>query len=221
MKRILIIGGGAPANPTIMRKLDVWANIIICADAGADTARRLDLYPIAVIGDFDSISKETLNYYNKQEGISLINIREQETTDMEKAIVFTLSSGKAGDIIIAGAGGSRSDHFLHTLGLMYKYRNRARIRIIDGENMISLKQSSFREGCRVGERISLIPFGGEVANVGTIGLKYPIQGQDLSPGKFESISNEATRESISVNYDSGNLLFFREAGTALSSEIHS
>ena len=219
MKKILIIGAGAPANPSLMRKLEIWANAIICADAGADTARRLDMYPVAVIGDFDSISKETLNYYNKREEISLINILEQETTDMEKAIVFTMGSGKIEDIIIAGAGGSRSDHFLHTVGLMYKYRNKTSIRIIDTESIISLKQSSFRESCRVGERISLIPYGGDVTNVGTIGLKFPIQGQNLSPGEFESISNQAASESISVNFDSGNLLFYRNAETVISNEI--
>jgi len=219
MKRVLIIGGGAADNPALLKKLMEWANVIICADAGADFARQNGIKPLAVIGDFDSISKETHTYFSKQSEVSLLNIREQETTDMEKALAFTLSSGKTADIVIIGAGGTRSDHFLHTIGLMFKYQSKALIRIIDGENIISLKSSSFRENCHIGERISLIPYAGEVKNVAVMGLKYPLQGETLKPGIKESISNQAAREAISVNFDSGILLFFRDANIVISGEI--
>ena len=196
-----------------------WADTIICADAGADVAKKVGILPQVVIGDFDSISRVNLEFYNRNKDVTLVNIREQETTDMEKAIVFTLSTGRIADIIIIGAGGSRTDHFLHTIGLMFKYRNKARIRIIEGENLITLKTKSFRDKCKVGETVSLIPYGGQVNNTGAIGLKFPVQGENLIPGIKESISNQASRESISVNFDSGNLLYYRNAAIGLSFEL--
>ena len=102
---------------------------------------------------------------------------------------------------------------------MFKYRHKAPIRIIDGENIIALKTASFRDNCLIGERISLIPYSAEVTNVATVGLKYPLQGETLRPGLRESISNEAAREAISVNFNSGALLFFRNAEIVLSGEI--
>ncbi|MBC8277146.1 MAG: thiamine diphosphokinase [FCB group bacterium] len=219
MKKILIIGAGAPADVIVLRKLQQWADTIICADGGADAAKKAGILPHVVIGDFDSISSENLDYYNQNKDVTLVNIREQETTDMEKAIIFTLSIGSIADIIIIGAGGSRTDHFLHTIGLMFKYRDKARIRIIEGENFISLKTKSFRDKCRIGETISLIPYGGQVNNVGTVGLKFPVQGENFIPGLKESISNQASQDNISVNFDGGNLLYYRNAVIGLDFEL--
>lgn len=219
MKKVLIIGAGAPADVIVLKKILSWADTIICADGGADAAKKAGILPQAVIGDFDSISKENLDFYNRNKDVTLVNIREQETTDMEKAIVYTLSTVRIADIILIGAGGSRTDHFLHTIGLMFKYRNKARIRIIEGENLITLKTKSFRDKCEVGETVSLIPYGGQVNNIGTIGLKFPVQGENFVPGIKESISNQASLESISINFDGGNLLYYRNAVIGLSFEL--
>ena len=219
MKKVLIIGAGAPADISLLKKLRSWADNIICADAGADAAKKAGILPDVVIGDFDSISRQALDFYNRNSEVTLVNIREQDTTDMEKAITFTLSSGRIAEIIIIGAGGSRSDHFFHTVGLMFKYRNKALIRLIDGENIISVKTKSFRDKCRVGERVSLIPYGGKVTNAGTIGLKFPLQGENMIPGIRESISNRASRETISVNFDDGTLLYYRNAAAGLNLEF--
>lgn len=219
MKKILIIGAGGAIQEKLMKRLERWADMVFCADGGGDIARKMGITISAIIGDFDSISKETYEYYTQKQDAALIKILEQETTDMEKAVMFSLRSSPSSLIILTCVSGSRADHFLHSLGLLIKYGSRTNIRIVDGESIISLKTTSFRENCTVNERISLIPFGSVVKNTGTMGLKYPLQGEDLIPGVKESVSNQSIKEYISVNFDSGTLLLFRDAETVINSEI--
>ena len=213
--RILIIGGGMAVKTNLLRRLASWADQVICADQGAEAARIAEVEPSAIIGDFDSISRNTLAFYDKKKDVTLINIQEQETTDLEKAVKLALSL-RATSITITCAGGRRCDHFLHTLGLLIKYEAKALMRIVDDYDVISLKTKPFREKCQMGQRISLIPFSGAVKNVTTIGLKYPLMGEDLVPGQRESISNVASRDYYGVDFDSGMMLVFKSPETLWS-----
>lgn len=206
--RILIIGGGNAVSQQLFRKLCSWAEQVICADAGAEIARQNNFTPTAVVGDFDSISRNTLAYFERKEDVALINIQEQDTTDMEKSIKLALNLG-ASHITLTCVGGKRNDHFMHTLGLMLKFDSKAAFKIVDDDDIIYLKTQSFREKCMVGERVSLIPYGGIVKNVSTSGLKYQLINEDLTPGVRESISNLTIRDIFSVNFTSGTILLFK------------
>ena len=199
----------------LLRRLATWSDRVICADQGAEAARKAEVKPSAIIGDFDSISRNTMAYYNRIKDVTLINIQEQETTDLEKAVKLALNL-RATSITITCAGGRRSDHFLHALGLLIKYESKALMRIVDDYDVISLKTKPFREKCQMGERISLIPFSGAVKNVTTIGLKYPLMSEDLIPGRRESISNVASRDYYRVDFDSGMMLVFKSPETLWS-----
>jgi thiamine pyrophosphokinase len=208
--KILIISGSAHVSAKTLKKLARWADKIICADSGGETARNEGIAPDAIIGDFDSISPDTLDYFRNMGGTELINLKEQESTDIEKAINLALQWGTR-EIRITGVSGRRNDHFLHTLGLLLRFKDQAEIILVDDDDIISLKCESFSETCHPGERVSLIPWGGTMHQVSTTGLKYPLIEENLIPGYRESISNETTGDDFQVRFKGGMIMLFREA----------
>ena len=207
--RYLIIAGGDTVQPELLLSLAKNADRIICADFGAETARRNNILPNAIIGDFDSLSEGTIAYFKRIDMMEVIEVCDQETTDLEKSLILALSR-EAGEIIITCATGKRNDHLLHNIGLLQKYHDKASLCIIDDNDRIELKWRSFELECAPGERISLIPWGGKVEKVFTDGLSYPLTGEDLVPGRLESISNETTGESFSVKFTKGYLVLIRQ-----------
>lgn len=206
--RFLIIAGAEPVETELLLALSRRADRIVCADAGAEVARRHDLMPDAIVGDFDSVSEGTLTFFKKNELMEIVEAYDQDTTDLEKAIILALDRG-ASEITITCATGDRNDHYLHNFGLLVKYHGRAAISIIDNDDVITLKTESFEEKCAPGEGVSLIPWGGKVGKVVTTGLKYPLYNEDLATGGRESVSNETLGDVFTVDFDSGMLLLIR------------
>ena len=217
--RTLIIAGGEPVSNDILKAITRLADTIICADSGADVLYSHQIaVPDTVIGDFDSILPDAASFFEAA-GVECIRVDNQQTTDLEKAILLALKRGS--DIIdITCITGGRGDHYLNALSALIKWRDSARMRLIDDWDEVTLRNESFTEKSRPGERISLIPFGvKKVTDVTTTGLVYPLEGIDLETGKLESISNMAEGESFSVSFTSGILLLFRPASSVLFNEI--
>lgn len=213
----LILAGGSPVKPALLKKLCRRADRVICADSGAEAARKSGLSPNAVVGDLDSVSEETLHFF-RLNGIEIIEISEQESTDLEKAVNLALKWG-ASDITITGITGQRSDHFLHALGLLIKYREAASMRIVDDSDVIRLLWEPVECECAPGERISLLPWGTRtVERVTTIGLEFPLRGENMTAGGLESISNRTTGDRFRIDFDSGMLLMIRPVSAVLGDE---
>jgi len=213
--RFLIIAGGAPVKAELLRMLAESSDRIVCADSGAEAARRCDIVPHTIIGDFDSVSEGTLIYFKQNRSLEVVEAYDQNTTDLEKAIIHSLSRG-ADEITITCATGVRSDHLLHIFGLLVKYRERTGITIVDDEDVIALRTKSFEEKCSPRERVSLIPWNGRVKGVVSGELKYPLSGEDLETGGLESVSNETTGGQFSVSFNGGMLLLIRPSSVQFS-----
>ena len=208
MSEALIIAGGAPVSTELLDKLLDTEDLIICADSGAEIARKEWIIPDYIVGDFDSVKPKILDYFRRTDEVEIIHIADQETTDLEKAINLALKC-KADIIRITAAGGSRADHFLHNIGLLFKYGRKAEMFIVDDENCLEFKRASFTADCSPRERVSLLAWNGVVRGVTTSGLRYPLNSENLVPGERESISNETTGYEFSVSFASGELLLIR------------
>ncbi len=106
MKRCLIVTGG---------KLDLsFAGLflkherfqkIIAVDAGLEAAKALDLEPDMIVGDFDTVKPEILEYYRQREHIVWdTHEPEKDETDTELALLRAQASG-CEEIVILGAQG--------------------------------------------------------------------------------------------------------------------
>ncbi len=204
MAKALIIANGTQPPLFIVRPFAQAAQLVVCADGGANHALKMNIKPNVIIGDFDSIIASTKHYYSH---IRQIVDPGQESTDLEKAISYCIQQG-APSADIVGATGDRLDHTIGALGCFKKFRGQIELRIIDSVGILSSidKETSF--SARVGEKISLIPLE-RCDGVTTVNLKYPLQHESLELGVREGTSNEATATEVKVSVESGMLLLYR------------
>ena len=200
----LIIANGLIPTITIVRRLVSSADIIVCADGGANHARTLHLTPNVILGDLDSLSPSTKKTFNH---IPLLYIEDQESTDLEKAIEFCIQRNIS-TVDIIGATGDRLDHTTGSLGCFKKYGRDIELRIIDTVGRLQCINKSITFTANVGEKISLIPLD-RCSGVTTKNLKYPLTNAVLELGVREGVSNEAVSSKVTVRVMKGTLLLYR------------
>ena len=87
-------------------------DIILAADRGLEFCYHYQIMPTYILGDFDSLSPEILNYYKENH---VAPIREfnpmKDNTDTDIAFQQAIVLGSS-EITILGATGGRLDHFL-------------------------------------------------------------------------------------------------------------
>ena len=203
MKALIIANGQLPPRQ-LVRSLASSANLIVCADGGANHARRMDIRPDIILGDLDSISPSTKLIYKR---IPLLLISSQESTDLEKAVRYCLER-KCKSIDVIGALGSRIDHAIGALGVFKKFGRRTTITLIDGVGKLTLVMRRIRLHMKAGQQLSLIPLE-KTTGVTTRNLKYSLKNETLEIGVREGISNEATAANVTVSLRRGTLLVYQ------------
>ncbi|TAK62783.1 MAG: thiamine diphosphokinase [Bacteroidetes bacterium] len=206
MKALIIANGKLPPQ-RIVRALVREADYIVCADGGANHARRLAITPDIIVGDFDSITTATKRFYKN---VPHYPIADQNSTDLEKAIRFCIER-KMGEANIIGAFGERLDHTTGSLGCFKKFRGEIVLRFIDKEAVVSLIVKKITMQTTIGEKISLIPLD-RCEGVTTKHLKYAVRNGVLELGVQEGTSNVALANSVTVSVKKGTLLLYRFHG---------
>ena len=115
--KIIIFANGA--NPEIenMQKIISEADYIIAADGGIFSCLENNCEPDCIIGDLDSFKKNELLIGEKTE---IIQLPEQDSTDMEKALEHAKTLTP--DVIdIFCAFGKRIDHSLGNIFILNNY----------------------------------------------------------------------------------------------------
>jgi thiamine pyrophosphokinase len=203
----LIIANGVPPSKALARRLADEAAFVLCADGGANHAVRLGVLPDLVIGDLDSITAATKRALSS---VPRLRIREQYSTDLEKAIRYALRR-KATTITVLGATGKRIDHTAGNLGCFRRFGERCNLRFVDDDGELSTVGRSTSLVTRPGEVLSLIPLG-PCTGVTTSGLRYGLRGATLELGVREGTSNLATGARVTVRVRTGTLLLYRLHG---------
>lgn len=207
--RAFILGAGEDV-PSPPPALEFENALIICADGGGSLARRWGWRPALIMGDLDSLAREDGEFWEEQGVLFQVMPVRKDQTDVELAVDYALEAG-AESISLVGAWGSRIDHALGNVELLY------RLALLGVPNeLITSKQvlTAFTGSCtkavQPGSYVSLVPLTPVVQGVETRGLAYALQGQDLHKGSTFSISNEALQPEISVSSTAGVLLMVCE-----------
>ena len=203
---ILILNGDMPPM-RIFKKLKKKDDYIICADGGANNARKSGIKPDIVIGDFDSIRRSTMNFFKKKK-TEFLKISEQDTTDLEKSLMYIVETG-LDNLIILGAISSRPDHTLNNFSVLKRYSNILRMRIFDRAFEIYFVNGRAEFLYRKGRTVSLIPMP-IAEGITTKGLKYALKNERLESGVREGALNVSSAAKVSVEFKSGALLLFKE-----------
>lgn len=209
--KVLIITGGNIDETFLgeLVELNQYSEII-AADHGLIAGDHLNLPLDFIVGDFDSVPKEIIERYKRNNVPTITFPIEKDKTDTELAIELAIAH-HANSIDIVGASGSRLDHTLANMNLLTIPLDKGiEAYIIDANNKFYLKKENFaiQKTNQYGDYISFLPFHGDVKGLSLRGFKYPLDNVILSPGESLCISNELIDDTGEVRLSQGTLMVF-------------
>ena len=205
----LIIANSLLPAAAILEECRKRADVIVCADGGANRARERDLVPDFIVGDLDSILPETRAAFPQTQYIHRPN---QDATDLEKTLQFAIEQGMQ-KVLLVGITGLRFDHQICNLNIAEKFCDRLAIEIHDDFGVgtflnAARREMSLRFEAFVGQQISLFAFR-RAEGIVTEGLKYPLQNEGLEWAVRDGLSNEATGSEVKIRLRKGVLFIYR------------
>lgn len=195
---------------------------LIALDGVADKLKKTSIKPDIILGDFDSIEehdhwgiKEGFHDIHKEsepyttaEGILIIPAKDQNYTDLEKAILYA-DSQNANTISIYNAFGGRLDHSLGNLRLLKKHYKKDRsIHLIDTYQTAEYHENkTLILSGKSGSPIGIFAFP-EKAIITTKGLAWDVKDYELIFAEQESIANQFQQEEIEITIKGGSLVVY-------------
>ncbi len=207
IKAILVLGGEM-TDPDFYSRLIEEHELIVGADHGCDLLRALGIIPNVVVGDFDSISTETMRWLLSHSVDCKPYPTNKGKTDGELALKTALVSG-ARDITITAAWGGRLDHALGNLFLLRLARRQGvACRLVEAQWEVVLIDSDFKLSGSPGETVSLIPLD-RCEGVTLRGFAYDAEALTLEPGDTRGLSNLLINGQGEIMIETGQVLMIR------------
>ena len=200
----LIIANGAACNEELLGQLLEWSPLVIVLDSAIERVLELGIKVDVLLGDFDR-GFDAEHYKESQYPIEIVHTPDQDKTDLEKAFDFLIEKGhKAANVI--WATGKRADHTITNITNIVRYRENLKIVLFDDHSKIFLLPNKFEKWYTKNSVISLIPIG-EVKEVTSENLYYPLKGDNLTIGYKTSSSNHVAEDGIVIiQHAKGDLL---------------
>lgn len=203
-KTAFIYTGGTVFEEYVIEKPEK-GDLVIAADAGYLTAKKMGITPDILLGDFDTLGVE-----NIPEGIECLRVpAEKNDTDTQLAVQVAAERGVWEIVIIGGLSG-RIDHTLSTLAILEDLWERKAGRIYatltDGKNRVRF----IRNGGTILPRsqyrfFSLIAADPLVKGITLEGCKYPLKNGRISRRNQWAVSNEITGNCALVEIKRGGV----------------
>lgn len=210
MKTVVVAHG--EVDPSDRSHLE-GAALVLAADGGAVTLDSWGVVPQAVIGDMDSVDEGTLARLEARGATIERHPTSKDQTDLELALARAMSNGATEIVVLGAFGGARLDHGLANALLLADptYAGIA-LRAVRGATTVSALRGPARRvlAGRPGDSVSLVPLG-DVSDVRSEGLAYPLHGETLSLGRARGVSNEIRAAPAAVSCGTGVLLIIQIA----------
>lgn len=207
MKKCIIIANGkSPTKHAVQFFLKKGYNTIICADGGANSARKIGITPHYIIGDFDSIKPDVAKYF-KYKSI-FVQYKRQNDTDVEKCLKYAIKKNFE-EVVLLGVTGDRLDHTICNLGIVIKFYDRIKISLNAENSFLMAVDKSLSIKSEIGETISLYAFS-DKTKITSKGLKYKLNSTALPFGVRESTSNVSTSSIINLKLSGGIIFIIRD-----------
>jgi thiamine pyrophosphokinase len=201
----LVVAHGILPSKVCLRALAEVSKRVLVLDGAADRMIAMSLWPHIILGDLDSISDSALKSARRH-GTRIVQIKEQETSDLEKGLRFCLQR-KWKRIAVVGFLGHRLDHTLNAFGIFSKF-TALKITLIAAQSIGQVLHGKLNFRCTVqpGQQISLIPL--PVARGVTLaGVKWPLRNRVLCQSGEVSLSNTASDTTVTIRQSAGCCLF--------------
>lgn len=207
----MIISGGNIEVDLALEVLENSFDHIIGVDGGLRFCYEHGIVPTRIVGDFDTLAPEILEWYKSHTKIEIRQFNPvKDATDTQIAVELAIELGSS-RITILGGTGTRLDHVLGNIQTLYlafvqgidcqMLDSHNRIRLIRGENCIRREE-------QYGTYFSLIPFTTDVRGVTLRGAKYPLDRHSftvLGTGSL-GISNEILDTQVDILVEGGIMI---------------
>lgn len=207
-KRAVIISGGTLYEELVLQTIgESDEPCIIGVDKGVEFLYRHKITPSYIVGDFDSLSEEIVEYYKKE---TRVPIREfnpvKDASDTEIAVRLAMTLG-CQSMVILGATGSRIDHLWANIQiLMIPFEAGVEAVLLDPQNKIRLiggGETHLKKEEAFGDYFSVFPLGETVYRFNIRGAKYPLTEHTLTPCNSLCVSNEIEEDEAVIEFMSG------------------
>ena len=200
-----IFTGGDPLSAERILGLPE-ADLAIAADSGADIAAAAGLAVDMLVGDLDSITKQTLDAILENGTAIESHPPDKDATDLELALEVALRLD-ADEILIIGGHGGRLDHLLGNVAVITSRALRdVPVRWILEDETAHVVHDRRTIPMAEGTTFSVIPIGGDAHGVTVTGSKWPLDNVTMEAGSSLGISNLALGPEIVVEVRRGTLL---------------
>ena len=204
MSKILIIGNARPEDLAKWSELIEKSDLIIACDGAMKNCAESSVAVDFLIGDMDSISKETLQYAESK-NTEIIKILDQQNNDLSKAISFAQNlSPQSIDII--GVDGGRSDHQFANYFSLFECQVDTTLHLDDCKVIPVNKSNPMIRSIELEKEFSVFSIG-QSFGVNLSGGKWELNDAELSPSSV-GLHNVAVADNLIVNCSDGNLLVF-------------
>lgn len=205
LKALIVLNGNIEDLNTLS-KLGKKSDFILCADGGANYCFKASLIPDMIIGDLDSISRDSIRTVHENRiPIEKFPVKK-DATDAELAVDYLISKGFR-DLTIVGAIGNRMDHTLGNILLLSKLnQNKVVGRIVDQNNTIYLVEKELQLTKQKSSFVSLIPITNTGATITLKGFEYRLDKTKVSFGSTLGISNRLVDEQGHIFVHEGQCL---------------
>ena len=190
-KLLIITGGSLDINWAKSFLQDNHYDYIIAADSGLCYVKKLGLIPDFILGDYDSVDPDVLEYFK---GFNIKTYpKEKDYTDTHLALITAIKLSPR-HITILGGTGSRLDHILTSIGNLKALLDLDITgEIIDPNNKIYLVSEGeshvISKDKQYGNFVSLQPLGDKMV-ISLTGFYYPLEKKEISTGLSLTQSNE-------------------------------
>jgi thiamine pyrophosphokinase len=212
MRALVLADGDIPTRSGLDAAWPGWSEgieLVVAADGGARLAPELGVAIHRWVGDGDSLGDAGVQAL-RDRGIPVdLAPGDKDESDTELAVRAALDAGATEIVMLGALGGARFDHALANVALLALpaldgrasslLAPAARVRLLAGPGALDLSG-------RVGDLVSLLPFGADVAGVETEGLRYQLRHELLPAGPARGLSNVRTSPAARVSIEAGRLL---------------
>lgn len=210
MNTVLICGGEINDEFSLVCLKQIKPDCIIGVDKGLEFCYRNHVIPDWILGDFDSISKEVIDWYREQQEIPIRQYKpEKDDTDTRLGMELALKLG-SDKIFLLGATGGRLDHYMGNLqSLLITAMEEKEGWILDEQNAITVRKAGkicIHKEEQFGKYVSFFSMGDEVTGLSLTGFQYPLDGYTLKNSDGIAVSNQLLDDCGIIEFETGYLM---------------
>lgn len=198
----IFLNGIMDSNNPFYKNLLKDEKDIFCADGGLKYALDLNIFPLEVWGDFDSIDDSLLEKAKKN-GSKIVSFDKRKDFTDGELIISEISKRNFEKIVVLGGLGGRTDHLLTNLNLLFKFEN---VFFIDEKETIFKVDYHTEIKNEKGKTISFIPMSDTVEGLTLKGFEYPANNFTVKRGDSLCTSNVIKDNTATVNFNFGKLI---------------